>query len=140
MEMPSIEKIKEASQGIGERHGLRLVVLYGSVAKGKAKEGSDVDLAVLGQSVLEFKEIIEIIDEFTAALQINEIYVNSLHRADPLFRQQVMGAGVLLYGDELDFIKFKTFAFRDYVESKSLFDLKEKMVKKRLGMLNDGGQ
>ncbi len=135
MAMPSVEKIKEAAAGIGERHGLRLVVLYGSVAKGGAREDSDVDIAVLGKSVLEFKEIIEIIDEFAAALQINEIDVKSLHHADPLFRQQVMESGILLYGEELDFAKFKIFAFRDYVESKSLFDLKEKLVKKRLKMI-----
>jgi len=132
MKMPAIEKIKEAGREIGERHGLRLVVLYGSVATGAAKEDSDIDIAVCGKSVLDLKEIIEIIDEFTAALQKNEIDIKSLHHADPLFRQQVMESGILLYGDELDFVKFKIYAFRDYVESKSLFDLKEKMVKERL--------
>jgi predicted nucleotidyltransferase len=135
MQIPTMEKIKDAGRKIGEKHGLRLVVLYGSVAKGMAKEDSDVDIAVLGKNFLQFKEIIEIIDEFTAALQSNKIDVKSLHHADPLFRHQVMEGGILLYGDELDFIKFKIYAFRDYVESKSLFDLKEKMVKKRLKMI-----
>lgn len=97
--MPAREKIKEAGRAIGERHGLRLVVLYGSVAKGAVKEDSDIDIAVLGKKVLEFKEIIDIIDEFTAALQINEIDVESLHHIDPLFRYQVMEDGILLYGD-----------------------------------------
>jgi uncharacterized protein len=133
--MPTVEKIKLAGRGIGERHGLRLAVLYGSVARGAAKEDSDVDIAVYGKSVLSLDEITEIINEFMDALQINEIDVKSLHHTDPLFRQQVMENGILLYGDELDFSKFKIYAFRDYVESKSLFDLKEKMVKKRLKMI-----
>lgn len=132
MVIPAVEKIKEAGREIGERHDLKFAVLYGSAANGRAKEGSDIDIAVYGRSVLEFVEIVEIINEFMDALQVNEIDVKSLHHTDPLFRWQVMEGGILLFGDKFDFGKFRTYAFRDYIESKSLFDLKEKMVKKQL--------
>lgn len=135
MAIPTIEKIREAGREIGKRHGLRLAVLYGSVAKGRAKDDSDIDIAVYGRHVLDFAEIVEIINELIDALKFNEIDVKSLHHTDPLFRWQVMERGILLYGDEFDFGRFRTYAFRDYTESKSLFDLKEKMVKKRLKMI-----
>ena len=135
MAIPTIGQIKKAALVVGKKHDLKLAVLYGSLAKGKAKSDSDIDIAVLGKSVLNLSDIIDIADELTAALKINEIDVKSLHFADPLFRHQVMERSVLLYGGELDFVSFKIYAFRDYVESKSLFVLKEKLVKKRLESL-----
>ncbi len=127
-----IEKIKIAAREVGARHSLRLMVLYGSHAKGMAKKNSDVDIAVLGEKALDLGQITDIINEFMDLLKINEVDVKSLHKTNPLFRWEVMERGILLYGDELDFVKFRAYAFRDYVDSKSLFDLKEKMVKKQI--------
>lgn len=135
METLTIEKIKIAAREIGKKHNLRLMLLYGSRAKGTAKRGSDADIAVLGNSALGLGDITGIINDFMDALGVNEIDVKSLHRTNPLFRWQVMERGILLYGDELDFSKFRAYAFRDYMESKSLFALKEKMVKKQLEKL-----
>lgn len=105
------------------------------MASGLAKDDSNVDIAVLGKSVLALDEIIAISGEFSSALQKNEIDVKSLHRADPLFRHNATKNAILLYGAPRDFISFKIYAFRDFIESKSLFDLKEKLVEKRLETL-----
>jgi len=127
-----INKLKAAVAGIAKKRDLKMVILYGSLAKGKTKPDSDVDIAVLGNNLLTMDNIIEIIDDFSAELAINDIDVKSLHRVDPLFRYQVTKDGILLYGNERDFMSFKIYAFRDYVDSASLFRLKEFLVKKRL--------
>ena len=133
--MPTMEEIKKVGRKIGEKYGLRLMLLYGSRAKGAAKKDSDIDIAVLGNSSLRLGDITGIINDFMDALSVNEIDVKSLHKTNPLFRRQVVEGAILLYGEELDFAKFRGYAFRDYIESKSLFELKEKMVKKQLEKL-----
>ena len=133
--MLTMEEIKKVGRKIGEKYGLKLMLLYGSRAKGTAKKDSDTDIAVLGNLPLGLGDITGIINDFMDALGVNEIDVKSLHKTSPLFRWQVMERGILLYGDNLDFAKFRGYAFRDYIESKSLFELKKKMVKKQLEKL-----
>ena len=45
-----IEKIKPEIAKVAQKHNLALVILYGSQATGKARDGSDVDIAVLGKT------------------------------------------------------------------------------------------
>lgn len=128
----AVDKLKEIAVQIAPKYGLKMAILYGSQAAGTAREDSDIDIAVLGNRMLGLGDLIEIADEFGARLGVNMVDVKSLHRTDPLFRQQVAKKGILLFGEARDFISFKIYAFRDYVESASLFRLKEELVKKRL--------
>lgn len=129
------EKIKPELKKIAERHGLKLVVLYGSQATGKVKPDSDIDIAVLGKRKIDFAEHLELIGEFTGLFRTDEIDVKILHHVDPLFRHEVMRGGVLLYGSDYDFASFKAYAFRDYMESGDLFNLKRIFIKKRMEYL-----
>jgi hypothetical protein len=62
-----------------------------------------------------------------------EIDLKSLHGVDPLFRFQVMWKGVLLAGIRKDYLSFKAYAYRDYMDSWDLFRLKKALINKRLG-------
>ncbi len=50
-----IEKIKLEVAKVAEKHDLKLMVLYGSQATGKAKEKSDIDIAVLGKKSISYE-------------------------------------------------------------------------------------
>jgi predicted nucleotidyltransferase len=122
------QKISEAA----EKHGLVFVVLYGSHARGKARPESDVDIAALGEKPISFNKLAELNNEFAEIFETKEIDVKSLNRTDPLFRQQVTRDGILLFGDRHEYNRFRAYAFRDYVDSRSLFKLKDILIGKRL--------
>lgn len=132
--MEKIDKTK--IDKIAEKYRLKLAILFGSQATGKAHKGSDTDVAVLGEKKLSFEDIINLNNELAEAFQTREIDVKSLHNSDPLFRYQVMRNGKLLYGKNYDYHSFKAYAFRDFVDSRDIFDLKEIMVRKRVESLN----
>jgi len=132
-----MEKIdKSKIDKIAGKYGLRLAILFGSQATGKAHQGSDTDVAVLGEKKLSFEDIINLNNELAEVFQVREIDVKSLHNSDPLFRYQVMRNGKLIYGKNYDYHSFKAYAFRDFIDSRGILDLKEIMVKKRVESLN----
>lgn len=128
--------IKKKIKKVAEKYNLKLVILYGSHARGAAKETSDIDIAVLGAVSLDFDAVLAITGEFSSIFESNAVDVKSLHNVNPFFRYQVTKDGTLLFGGERGFISFKAYAFRDYIDSRSLLRLKEKMVRERVRHFN----
>lgn len=125
---------KRKIEGIGKKFNLRLILLHGSFARGKNKFGSDLDVAVLGKKTIEFKKLLKIHGDLADVFgdnQEQEIDLKSLHDANPLFRYEVMRHSILLYGKHCDYYSFKAYAFRDFQDSYSLFNLLDKIIAKR---------
>ncbi len=120
---------------IAQKNNLKFVILYGSRARQKARPDSDLDLAILGEKEIGFKEILHLFPQFSEFFPGQELDVKSLHHVDALFRYLVVRDGILLYGDKTDYLEFKAYAFRDYTESASLFHLQEILNQKRLKTL-----
>lgn len=133
--MIDIEKIKPDVANLAQKHNLALVILYGSQATGKAREESDVDIAVLGKIKISSDILINLDDEFARIFRARELDVKSLHSTNPFFRYQVMRDGILLYGKSYDYNSYKAYAFRDYHDSKDLLKLKRIIVERRLQAL-----
>lgn len=123
---------KEKIRKLAIKRDLKFVILYGSRAKNIQNIDSDIDIAVLGNKEIIFDDIIELNNEFSDIFQVKEIDVKSLHNVGPLFRYQVMSSSILLYGSMHDYNSFRAYAFRDYCDSKSLFDLKLKIINLRI--------
>ena len=130
-----IDKIKPEVAKVAQKYNLALVILYGSQATGKARDGSDVDIAVLGKRKILSNVLINLDDEFARIFRARELDVKSLHNTNPFFRYQVMRDGVLLYGKNYDYNSYKAYAFRDYHDSKDLLKLKRIIVERRLQAL-----
>ena len=120
---------------IAQKNNLKFVILYGSRARQKSRPDSDLDLAVLGEKEIGFKEILLLFNQFSELFSGQELDVKSLHHTEPLFRYLVVQDGILLYGNKTDYMEFKAYAFRDYTESASLFHLQEILNQKRLKKL-----
>lgn len=133
--MIDLERFKLGIAKIAEKYDLKLVVLYGSQATGKANENSDIDIAILGNRRIDFDRHIELINEFTGLFHTDEVDVKLLHSTNPLFRYQVMRDGILLFGKKHDFISFRAYAFRDYMDSRDLLRLKQIMIQSRVNRL-----
>jgi predicted nucleotidyltransferase len=134
--MEELENLKPEIEKLAKEHNLSLVLLYASQAKGYMRTDSDIDLAVLGVKPISTDDLIALNNEFAQIFKVYEIDVKSLHKTDPLFRYQVMQNSVLLYGRNYDYLTFKSYAFRDYHDSKDLFRLKETLIKKRIRSFN----
>ena len=122
--MPRIKKL-------AKQYNLRLVVLYGSYGKNRPNEKSDIDIAVLGETVISFETLSRLNNEFAQIFRVKNIDVKSLHDTNPLFRYEVMINGILIYESKDIFSQFKAFAAREYIAAQSLRDMEKSLIQKR---------
>lgn len=133
----SPEQKKEIEQ-ISRAHKLRFVILHGSYAKGTPRRGSDLDIAILGERRIAFDELLQIHGELGAVFGDNkekELDLKTLQEADPLFRYYVVRDSRLLYGRRSDYEEFKSYAYRDYMDSYDLRNLEYLLLKKSIAAL-----
>ncbi len=129
------QKIEE----VGRKYSLKFILLHGSFATDKVKTGSDLDIALLGEKLIEFEELLAIYSDLADIFGDNpqrELDIKSLHKADPLFCYQVAKDSKLLYGDLTNFNEFKAYAFSNYFDSKDLFHLEKILIQKFQNYLN----
>jgi hypothetical protein len=58
-------------------------------------------------------------------------FINNPRFSFVLLRYEITSNGLLLYGNEIDYLSFKSFAFRDYIETKNLRILEKRLIFKR---------
>lgn len=121
---------------IGNGHKLDFIILHGSQATGKiVSPEPDIDLAVYRRGGIDFKELISLTCEFMGVFG-NDVDVKTLHKKDPLFRFEVMRDGILLYGDAQKFNEFFIYTYKDYQESKPLYNALIEIQRKRQSLFN----
>lgn len=137
----SLEFEQAALESASRRLGLRRVVLFGSYATGEPAPDpdSDVDIAVSlaeSRSRSAFWKVHDALGDVFAGRPLDLVFLDD---ADPLFRWEIVRDGVLLYGDLLDYLDYRAFAFRDFVDSadlraleRVLFDKKMAFIRRRL--------
>jgi Predicted nucleotidyltransferases len=130
---------KKQLQKVGKKYKLKLILLHGSYATGKACKESDLDIAVLGKKPIAFEALLELHGEIASIFgdhKNRELDLKSLHQADPLFCYQVAKNSQLLYGSSFDYDEFRVYAFKAYYDAKDLFNLEHKLIKKYQDYLN----
>ncbi|MFC1522699.1 nucleotidyltransferase family protein [Elusimicrobiota bacterium] len=118
---------------------LELVVLFGS-RNGEnlaIKPDSDLDIAVLDSEPFSHdrhSDVHGFLFDFFENYDLDFVMFN---RADPLFRYEIMRNCQRLYGDPLKFLEYKSFAFRDYVDSRDLLDLEDALFRKKFSWIKE---
>lgn len=108
---------------------VKLVVLFGSVARGQALPTSDADFAVLGSS---FWSGLSLGAELGRALG-REPHVVELETASDLRRMQVVRDGTLIYEREPDvWVRFKAESLVRWLDIAPMVELCAAGVRKRL--------
>jgi predicted nucleotidyltransferase len=79
-----------------QRYGIKRVILFGSLSKGKFAEGSDVDIAVEGLPRADFYEALSAVNRVTSLW----IDLKPLEDLDPFFRERVLEKGQVLFSRE----------------------------------------
>ncbi len=118
---------------LAKQNNIKYIVLFGSQAMGMQREDSDFDIAIFRDEFKSLEEYTNVLFGLEEVLGFcsDKIDLTNLKYADPLLRYEITSKGKLLYGNELDYEEFCAFAFKDYVDSKPLFDLRFELLKKR---------
>src|SRR3989304_7276380 len=125
------------------QNSIRFIVLFGSQTQTISREGADFDIAVSVQGRKSFMSDFElysrILDGLSTILGIpyDKIDLSDLDNANILLRYEITLKGELLYGNELDYLELKSFAFRDYIDAGKLNDLEALLIRKRQKMLSN---
>lgn len=125
----------ERIAAVAARFGLRLMVLFGSRARGRARPESDVDVAVAGCPPARLWELNGALQDVLSDGVMLDLV--RLEDADALFRHEIMHDAVILHGDPDLFCEYRAFAFRDFVDSAGLFALEHVLLRRKLAWLKE---
>ena len=106
--------LKRAARDVAEAHGARLVVLFGSAARGDGAP-EDLDLGVLADRPLD---AVAVTTRFIRLLAVQQVDVADLARAEPLLLMLAAREGVVLYErTPAEFTRFVSLAMRRYADT-----------------------
>lgn len=121
----NIEDIKPKIAEIAEKHGLNLVVLFGSQATGKTHKESDIDIAYAGDKKLTFDEEIQVNSDLVDSFKRDDVQLVNIRKASPLLMKQIVDHAVVLYERERNiFNSIYILAQRMFEDAVTLFDLR----------------
>jgi len=123
---------------LAEKYQLKMMLLFGSQVRKQPEQlhqESDFDIAYLSKKDLSGKEIIDLDCDLMNVFNSDRVDLTDLKNANPFLRYEIAKNSQLLYGKEMDYLEFKAFAFKDYVGHRSLFELRDFLMKKRHRLL-----
>jgi predicted nucleotidyltransferase len=127
---PSVEELAP----LAKRHGITMILRFGSSVTGKLHEHSDVDLAVLVERMPgSLESYAELLRDLQRLYPNREVDVAFINRADPLFLKKITDACHLVYGSIRDLQRLKIYAFKRYHDHRKYLDLERKYVEAALG-------
>jgi predicted nucleotidyltransferase len=126
-EAPTIESLSGRLSDIADvLPALRLIVVFGSRVRGRARAGSDVDVAVLADGTVDLDAMyLALAPRFRAS----HLDLLDLRRAGPLLAFEVARHGRLLFERAPgEFRRFQSLAFRRYADTKRLRDAQKRSI------------
>jgi predicted nucleotidyltransferase len=121
---------------IANKHGLLLLLRFGSSVTGHLHAASDVDLAVLFERAPEsLGALADLVADLQTLEPGREVDVAVLNHADPLFLKQVTEHCELVYGTPRRLAEFKMYAFRRYQDHRRYLDMERAYVDRAIGAM-----
>ncbi len=124
---------KEQISEIAKNHQVKMMVVFGSQVKGKKHQGSDLDIGILlNQEPSSYYILLDVQSELKKVFtDFKNIDVRYLNNTKPLFLFEAVYKGKLLYGSNYEFVKLYTKAFKQYIDTQPLRNLRDEMIEKR---------
>ena len=92
-----VEEIRDKILPILKRHGVKKAGIFGSVVKGEARRGSDVDVLVeLGRKHVSLLDFVRLELELEEALG-RKVDLGEYHALKPLVKERILGEEVRIY-------------------------------------------
>lgn len=120
-----------------------MAVLFGSRAKGTARNESDFDIAVFtrpeGELARNTHASVQVILLLSRYLKIpsEKIDLSNPCLDDPLLMYEIFHQGTLIFGSELDFLEYRAMSYRNYIDAKDFFALSDDILKKNQERLRE---
>jgi predicted nucleotidyltransferase len=123
---------------VAARHGVRLIVAFGSRATGRAHAKSDLDIAVLPEPGREVSlgDLADLAAALARIFPDVEVDVSLMPHADPLFLKKIFETGVLLHGDAAEFRRYRVYAFPRFSEYLPYLRLEEEATRRLVRRLS----
>jgi predicted nucleotidyltransferase len=122
-----------AVERVARRHGIALLVRFGSTATGRTHARSDCDLGVLLDRAPEtFAAHAELIGDLQGLVQGREVDVTVINHADPLLLRQVVEGGQLVFGSPRRFAELRILAFKRYQDHRRYFAMEREYVERKV--------
>jgi len=138
-----MEDIKDEIKEFAEKNNIEFIVLFGSRVKGNFTKESDFDIAILQKGRVKLfsnlSEYSDYVSEFAKYLKISseKIDLVDLNDANILLRQEIAENSELIYGNATDYENYKSFAYRDFIDAKPLFDLESDFIYLKINFLKN---
>lgn len=108
-------EIRDAVSALAGRHGISLILLFGSLAAGNAREDSDADIAVrFRDRKPTLPRLLDVQRDLSDLFPGREIDFASLERADPLFMKKIAERFLVLFEEPGEADAFLRLAFKRY--------------------------
>lgn len=118
---------------LAKKHGLDLVLLFGSQASGKTHASSDIDVAVYGQRAFRPIELAKMQYDFSKLLRFEDVELVDIKSASPLLLRELYQNSILLYqADAKLYDEMKIYFFKRYIEAKPLIRLRARQLEASL--------
>ncbi len=128
-----IDDMRQKIKAIAQKHGLALVALFGSEARGDVHKGSDIDIAYSSKTPMELSEECKMAVELHDAFRTTRVDLVNIGKASPLLLKKIMDDGVALYeARESLFNNLYLYAMNIYRESLPLNELRRQYVLRRM--------
>ncbi|MBI4587407.1 MAG: nucleotidyltransferase domain-containing protein [Candidatus Rokubacteria bacterium] len=119
---------------IARRHGIRLLLQFGSTVSGRVHPRSDVDLAVLlHRPSVSLRERADLLHDLQSLYPDREVDLVLINHSDPLLLKKIMEAPRLIYGTVRQVQELRIYAFKRHQDHGKYFDLERRFVARMAG-------
>lgn len=126
----------ERLAAIAGKHGIRLLLQFGSTVTGSVHAHSDLDLAVLlEQPPGTLGGYSDLLADLQALAPGQEVDLAILNHADPLFLKQITGHAARLYGSDRTLAQLKLYAWKRYLDHRRFLDMERAYVARKIEAL-----
>jgi predicted nucleotidyltransferase len=119
---------------VAARHGLDVVLLFGSGVTGREHALSDLDVAVRTTGAdLGYSGYARLLEDLQEVFSGREVDLSFINHADPLFLKKILEHCELLYGDAAKLQELKIYAFKRYQDHRRFFEMERAYAKRFAG-------
>jgi len=122
---------------VARRHGIELILEFGSMLTGYVHSRSDRDLGVLlDRPTFSLRELADIRHDLAALFPGAEVDMAIINRADPLFLKKMTERCRLLYGAPRRLAELRIYAFKRHQDHRRYLPLERDYVRRTLERLS----
>lgn len=129
-----LDRLRAVTPEVASAAGYRLVVLFGSAARGRP-DPEDLDLGILADGLVD---TVGAANRFIEALHTQHVDIVDLRTADPLLAAVVArDASVLFEARPSEFARFVSLAYRRYADTQLFRRLEHESLRRRIAALQE---